>query len=245
LQTEQRDTLLLHAYLDGELGVSESLDAERVISGSDRLAKEAAALRQLKANLHQKLPLESVSADFVARVTRHVGVSAPTQRPSWAALAASIVLAAGISSALTANFLYERRGDALYVESADSHIRALMAASVVDIASSERHVVKPWFNGKSNYAPKVPDLSAEGFPLLGGRLDVIQGVPVPALVYGRRQHKISVWLADASRGPAADGRSINGTNFVVWRSGDLAYWAASDLSPTELTTFAKAFADKP
>lgn len=245
MRTDQRDTLLLHAYLDGELGVSDSLDAERLISGSDTLAKEAAAVRQLKADL-QSLPLEPVSADFVARVIRHVGISAPARRPpSWAALAASIVLAAGISSALTAKFLYELRGDALYVESADSHIRALMAPSAVDVASSERHVVKPWFNGKSSFAPKVPDLAAEGFPLLGGRLDVIQGVSVPALVYGRRLHKISVWLANASRGPSADTRTINGTNFVVWRSGDLTYWAASDLNPTELAAFATAFAKKP
>lgn len=90
----------------------------------------------------------------------------------------------------------------------------------------------------------MPDLAAEGFPLVGGRIDVIAGTPVPALVYGRRLQTISVWAATAPLAVrlTGDATDINGTNLVVWRSGDMTYWAASDLGSAELAAFAKLFA---
>ena len=120
--------------------------------------------------------------------------------------------------------------DSIYAESVDSHLRALMAPQPVDVTSVERHIVKPWFNGKAVQSPKVPDLAAQGFPLVGGRIDVIRGVPVPAVVYNRRLHVISVWAATdalASR-LVKKVQSINGTNLLVWQAGDLTYFAASD-----------------
>lgn len=238
--------VLLHAYLDGELSVSESAEAERAIDADHALAVEAAAVRALKQALRTRLPREKLPADLAAHVARRIGLARPVRRPTWMLLAASVVLALGLSSAVTSVVL--RGGDdRIYAESVDSHLRALMATRPVDVASSERHTVKPWFNGKSTQAPKVADLAAEGFPLLGGRIDVIQGAPVPTLVYGRRLHTISVWTANAAQAARLTqvAASVNGTNLVTWRAGEVTWWAASDLNAEELSAFARAFAAAP
>jgi anti-sigma factor RsiW len=238
--------VLLHAYLDGELSVSESAEAERKIAANDGLAAEAAAVRALKRALRTQLPPEKLPPDFSSRIARRIGLSRPRCRPTWMLLAASVMLSIGLSSAVT-SFVLRGGDDRIYAESVDSHLRALMAARPVDVASSERHTVKPWFNGRSVQAPKVADLAPQGFPLLGGRIDVIRSAPVPTLIYTRRLHTISVWAANDAQGAllTKSATSVNGTNLVVWRAGDLTYWAASDLNPAELTIFAQSFADAP
>ena len=236
---------LIHAYLDGELSLSESIDAERAIAADRALAGEAAAVGALKRALQTKLPPVSLPSDLAARITSRVGL-ARRSRPTWMVMAASVVLAAGLSSVVTWIVL-RSTDDAVYAESVNSHLRALMATRPVEIISGERHAVKPWFNGKSMQAPKVADLSADGFPLVGGRIDVIQGAPIPTLVYNRRLHTISVWAAtDAQAARLTKGTaSVNGTNLVAWRGADMIYWAASDLNAAELATFARAFAAAP
>lgn len=238
--------VLLHAYLDGELSVSESAEAERNIAANEELAAEAAAVRALKHALQTRLPPERLPPDFASRMAGRIGLRPRRSRPTWMLLAASVILAIGLSSAVTL-FVLRMGDDRIYAESVDSHLRALMAVRPVDVASSERHTVKPWFNGRSVHAPKVADLAGQGFPLLGGRIDVIRSVPVPALVYTRRLHTISVWAANDARAAllTKGTASVNGTNLVVWRVADTTYWAASDLDAGELTKFTQAFAAAP
>ena len=242
----QDPTVLVHAYLDGELGAAELAEAERAIGASSALAAEAAAVRALKHALQTRLPPEALPPRFASRIADRVGLRAPARRPGWMALAASVVLAMGLSSVVTAVVL-RSQDDRIYAESVDSHLRSLMAPHPVDVASTERHIVKPWFNGKAVQSPKVPDLSTQGFPLVGGRIDVIRGAPVPAVVYKRRLHTISVWAATDALATrlTKKGQSINGTNLVVWRAGDMTYFAASDLNAAELSTFASLFAAAP
>ena len=242
----QDSTVLVHAYLDGELSAAELAEAERAIWASSALAAEAAAVRSLKHALQTRLPPEALPPRFASRIAESVGLRAPARRPGWMALAASVVLAMGLSSVVTAVVL-RSQDDRIYAESVDSHLRSLMAPHPVDVASTERHIVKPWFNGKAVQSPKVPDLSAQGFPLVGGRIDVIRGAPVPAVVYKRRLHTISVWAATDALATrlTKKGQSINGTNLVVWRAGDMTYFAASDLNAAELSTFASLFAAAP
>jgi anti-sigma factor RsiW len=242
----QDPTVLVHAYLDGELSAADSAEAERAIGASSALAAEAAAVGALKHALHTRLLPEALPPRFASRIADSVGLRTPARRPGWIALAASVVLAMGFSSVVTAVVL-RNQDDGIYAESVDSHLRSLMAPNPVDVASSERHIVKPWFNGKAVQSPKVPDLGTQGFPLMGGRIDVIRGVPVPAVVYKRRLHTISVWAANdalASR-LTKKAQSINGTNLVVWRAGDMTYFAASDLNAAELSTFVGLFAAAP
>ena len=126
---------------------------------------------------------------------------------------------------------------------AASHMRALMAAQPIDVASSDRHTVKPWFNGRIPESPRVVDLSGDGFTLVGGRIDVVGRVPVPTLVYRIRQHVISLSAVPASAAalPASGRGAIAGYNTLSWTDNGLAYWAVSDVAAPDLDAFAKAF----
>jgi anti-sigma factor RsiW len=116
-----------------------------------------------------------------------------------------------------------------------------MATQAVDVASSDRHTVKPWFNGKLPQSPRVVDLAAQGFPLVGGRIDVIGLTPVATLVYRARLHVISLTALPQRRRAGLPDHPIDGYNLVEWTDGQLAYWAVSDLAAPELENFAKAF----
>jgi len=125
----------------------------------------------------------------------------------------------------------------------DGHLRALMAPQPTDVRSSERHTVKPWFNGRIPESPQVVDLASDGYPLIGGRIDVIDTKPVATLVYGRRLHLISVAAVPSTEAPEQPTARppIKGTNLVRWNKDGVSYWAASDLNPAELETFARLF----
>jgi anti-sigma factor RsiW len=122
-----------------------------------------------------------------------------------------------------------------------SHLRSLMASEPVDVTSSDRHTVKPWFNGKLPQSPRVVDLAGQDFALVGGRIDVIGLVPAPTLVYRRRLHLISLTALPVAQAAAAPRRAIDGYNIVEWTDADHAYWAVSDLARPELEEFAAAF----
>src|SRR5437764_7018860 len=119
-------------------------------------------------------------------------------------------------------------------ELVDAHIRSLMTSHLVDVPSSDRHTVKPWFQGKLNFSPDVPDLAAEGFVLSGGRLDALDGAPAAAIVYRRREHVINVFVSPAAgrdREPRA--AASQGYNLVYWTKGGMSYRAISDLNVAE------------
>jgi anti-sigma factor RsiW len=123
-------------------------------------------------------------------------------------------------------------------------VRAMMAPQPTDVSSSDRHTVKPWFSGRIPQAPRVIDLTDKGFPLVGGRIDVVGTRPVPTLVYRHRQHLISLVAAPIASGAAPSTRqTIAGYNVLSWRDDDTAYWAVSDLGLTDLEAFAAAFRD--
>src|SRR6185295_2673554 len=129
--------------------------------------------------------------------------------------------------------------DRLAGEIVDGHMRSLMAAQPTDVASSDRHTVKPWFAGRVPQAPRVIDLTQDGFPLIGGRIDVIGGTPVPTLVYRHRQHLISLSALPGAGAPAP--RAVKGYNLVGWSADGVAYWAVSDLGAGDLEKFARLF----
>lgn len=118
------------------------------------------------------------------------------------------------------------------------HVRSLQANHLVDVETSSRHVVKPWFDGKVAFAPTVVDFAVQGFPLAGGRLDYVRSQPAAALVYRRGLHVINVfvWPGDgADRLGTVSQR--NGYRLEHWQAGGLTYWAVSDLDPAELKRF--------
>ena len=125
------------------------------------------------------------------------------------------------------------------IEIVASHVRSLMQDKPVQIASSERHTVKPWFGGKIDFSPNVKDLAAQGFPLVGARVDYVGGRRVAVLVYMRRLHVINVFMwpstGEGPREPQAI--SLKGYNSVAWTAGDMTQWAVSDLNLPELREF--------
>jgi len=239
--------LLVHAYLDGELDPAHALEIERQIAADPALAAERARVEALRRAIADKLPREAPPPALARRIEAAVGLQARpssrfSSRPSWRALAASVLLAVFASSGATWIALQGGAGTTADTVVAD-HMRALMAPQPVDVVSTDRHTVKPWFNGRIPQAPRVVDLANEGFPLVGGRVDVVGRVPVPTLVYRHRQHLISLFAVPAGRDAtlAAARRAISGYNVLSWTDDGIAYWAVSDLAAADLDTFAKAF----
>jgi anti-sigma factor RsiW len=235
--------LLVHAYVDGELDPASALAVRAQIDQNPRLAAEFAAASALQKTLRETFPREPLPAAFRYRVDTTVGRRKAWSRPSWGALAASVLVAVSLSSASTWFASHVPAGDHVLDEIVDSHMRSLIASKPTEVAASERHVIKPWFNGRIPQAPRVVDLKAEGFPLLGARIDVIGKTPVPTLVYTRRLHTISLIALPAADGTqaVASARMDSGYNIVRWADGNTRYVATSDLNAGELVAFAKAF----
>ena len=164
-------------------------------------------------------------------------------RVSWSRIAAAALVAAVVGSGATAALM---RGGAERSPVAEqvlaSHIRSLMPGHLTDVASTDQHNVKPWFNGRVNLSPPVPRLDSAGYPLVGGRLDYVDGRPAAVVVYQRRQHVINVfwWAArdGAAAGSAQRASSENGYNVIRGRVDGLERWIVSDLNGAELEDFA-------
>jgi anti-sigma factor RsiW len=236
------DRLLLNAYVDGELDLAHALEFEQRLAADPTLAAAHARLVALRGAIAARLPREQASPQLRRRVAALA--RPPATAPGWRALAASVAVAFVAGSALT-YAVHDLGGGGpgqpppaqLLVA---SHLRSLMASQPFDVASSDRHTVKPWFNGKIPESPRVVDLTSQGFQLAGGRIDVIDLTPVPTLVYKRRLHVISLTALPAKLG-ASPPRAIDGYNIADWTDGNITYWAVSDLAAPELEEFARAF----
>jgi anti-sigma factor RsiW len=237
--------LLVHAYVDGELDPAHALEMERQFAGDPALAAERERVDSLRRAIREQLPVEAAPADLARRIESSLNLRREDPRtsshPSWRALAASVVLGVVLASGTTWFVLHPDPADTSADMIVASHVRALMAPQPFDVASSDRHTVKPWFNGRIADAPRVVDLADQGFPLVGGRVDVIGRAPVATLVYRLRQHLISLTAVPGGRMIAATPREIAGYNILSWREDGTAYSAVSDVAAPDLETFAKAF----
>jgi anti-sigma factor RsiW len=233
----------LAAYLDDELGVADAIRIEQHLATCAlcRGARdESLSLRSELAGLAYHAPPE-----LARRVRDRVRLAARKETPGhkrqyWSAAAAALViLAAGLSLLLV---MSRPKRSAIEAGIFDAHIRSLQAGHLLDVPSSDRHTVKPWFQGKLDFAPSIPDLAAaSGWILQGGRLDYVNGRAVAALVYQRRNHIINVFVSpDHGRGDGTiQSQDNQGYHSLHWNDPEMTYWVISDLNAAELLEFAR------
>lgn len=245
--------MMLHNLLDGELDAAHVARCEEHVATCAGCAAELARLRALRGVLGRddvrwRAP-DALRARVLDDIVRHDGVRvrrgaglhaggwgrfiAGLQR--WSLAASLAVLAASLFIVLTPL----ERGGQLPDDLVAGHVRSLLADHLTDVASSNRHVVKPWFVGKVDFAPPVIDLRDEGFPLIGGRVDYIDEHVAAALVYRRHKHIINLFIWPAN-GTSSKSMTREGYNLVNWTRNGLTFWAVSDVDADELKQFRQA-----
>jgi anti-sigma factor RsiW len=241
--------MLANGYIDGELDLTQALSFEKHLESCTECRALYERHQQLRRLMQQPGVYYEVPDDLRTRVADHVrppdsagkkrGARGPGMQ--WRLYAS---LASGAAVAVFAVLFFQLKGpsseELVARQVVSSHVRSLMADHLADIASSDQHTVKPWFNGKLDFAPVVKDLKAEGFPLAAGRLDYLADRPVAALVYKRRQHTINLFLWPSAESDSAPKLvSIRGYNVMHWTMASMTYWAVSDLNAGELKQFVR------
>lgn len=247
---ETRD--LLDAYADNALGLADAARLNRHLPGCAACRAELEALRALGHAVRAEAPYHRAPASLRERVVGALpreaepAASTPRRIAGWGVLAWTNVATAAIAAGalvLAAALWLQRPGpqDTLEPQIVSSHVRALLSGHPIDVVSTDRHTVKPWFNGRLDYAPPVVDLASRGFPLRGGRVDYVGGRRVAVLTYHAGGHPIDLYLFPAAGGAAAPvTRSDAGYALATWAAGGLRYWAITDAEPTVLQGFVQA-----
>jgi len=244
--------LALHAMVDGELDTLASVALETHLRNCAGCRTALARLEAIRADfaesdLHYRAPQslhDAVAAMLPAARpaanSMRARRSAPGRLGPWLGGGAIGALAASIALLLALPQLTEA---GLPDELVAAHVRSLQVAHLVDVQTSDRHVVKPWFNGRIDFSPPVVELAPEGFPLVGGRLDYIGGRDVAAIVYRRRLHHINLFVRPAPTGvsPLSATMRHDSYSIVRWTTGGLEYWAVSDIDEGDLDQFRDAF----
>jgi anti-sigma factor RsiW len=234
---------LIHPYIDGELDAANATDMEQHLRECEECRSAELRIRSLRTALANSSPgfrapsqLRADIRSAIRRETKSTGDSQPTWL-GWLAPVAALALLI-IGSVFLQNSRATR--DRIVDEVIADHVRSLLATHLVDVASSDQHTVKPWFNGKIDFAPEVRDFAGEGFPLIGGRLDYLKGETVVALVYRRNQHPINLLVmpAQGTRDTRPSGLTRRGYNVQHWIRHEMEYWAVSDVNADELRQFA-------
>lgn len=241
---------LLHAYIDDELDLVRSMELEDHLAECADCAQQVESFRTVRATmaaaeLRYATP-EKFRASLIEELERaeRPVMAVPSSRlrargvPFWNWIAAAACLLVAIGALLV--YSGTRRDQTLARELVSDHVRSLMASHLTDVLTSDQHTVKPWFAGKLDFSPRVRDLTTDGFELIGGRLDYVDGRQAAAIVYQRRKHLINLFTWPVKSGdesPHATGQQ--GFNLVEWTQDGMYYCAVSDLNQQELGDFAE------
>jgi anti-sigma factor RsiW len=244
--------IMLHALLDGELDAGHAREVEAHLADCAGCAARLAAFREMRsamagADLKPRAPaalrarIEAALPSQPPRADAAVLPFRPSRRSFFSGFGAGAVLSGALAASLALTVFRNDRDQATANDVVSAHIRSLQANHLMDVETSDQHTVKPWFDGKVDVAPPVIDLTADGFTLLGGRLDYIDGDPVASVVYRRRNHIINLFVAQhlGAAQAAVSARTVQGYNVRHWSEQGLEYWAVSDLNPDELGEFVR------
>ena len=238
--------ILLHALLDGELDAGHAREVEAHVANCPHCAAELRAYRELQkamaaAQLHFTAP---------ASLRRHIEKAfpvAPQRASSRRSVLKGFVMGTALSTAMAASLVVAvfrtDQDQQVLGDIVSAHVRSLQANHLTDVQTSDQHTVKPWFNGKLDIAPPVVDLTAQGFTLIGGRLDYVDGKNVASIVYRRRKHVINLFVAEASGSEQHGSRldTMQGFNIRRWTAQGLEFIAVSDINAEELQEFVDKF----
>lgn len=230
--------LLLGGLIDGELDAANTALVEAHVERCEGCREELERLQAVRNLLDREGVRHSAPEALSKRIAAFPELSQKATNenrlPSW--LAPGVIGALAASLAMIAFVNPVQQQSALDDQLISSHVRSLQPGHLTDVETTNQHIVKPWFNGKIDFAPPVPELADNGFPLAGGRLDSINGKTVAAIVYHRRLHTVNlfVWRETSGLG----GTSIeDGFSLVEWSEGGLNFAAVSDISADELRLF--------
>ena len=246
--------ILLHALIDGELDAGHARDVETHVAACPACAEKLKAFRAMRETMAQAPLKEAAPAHLRSRIEAALAVpaaatSAPRQtwlasmRASWknffGGFAVGTALSAAVAASLVIAVVRSDQNQQIASDVVSAHLRSLQAGHLTDVETSDQHTVKPWFNGKLDVAPPVIDLTAEGFTLIGGRLDDINGETAAAIVYRRRNHVINLFVTEnvGAKQAGATATTRHGFNVRHFSEGGLDFWAVSDINPTELDEF--------
>lgn len=236
--------ILLHALLDGELDAGHAREVENHVASCPRCAAGLRAFREMRETM------AGANLQFVAPpgLRRRIEAALPQPRlASRRSLLQGFAMGSAVSAlaatGLVAIVLRHDDEQRILAEVVSAHLRSLQPAHLTDVVSTDQHTVKPWFNGKLDVAPPVIDLAAQGFTLVGGRLDSVDARTLGAVVYRRRSHVINLFVAQAASAEqrAARIETVQGFNIRRWSERGLNYWAVSDLGADELAEFGEKF----
>jgi anti-sigma factor RsiW len=236
---------MVDAYVDGELPATDSAAFELALEGCPECRRRLQAARTM-SGLLRELPTEPAPDLLRARIERELRTISVKAAPRllreptrWNAMAASLIVAVGIGW-LGGNL--SGQGARATDELISGYLRVASSEHSVDVASTDRHTVKPWFAGRIDYSPPVYDLKIVGFPLEGGRVDVVDGRKVSVLVYRHNQHRLALtlWPASSTGSVPPNVMQRDGFALAEWRHAEFEMRAVADLAPGEMKSFATA-----
>jgi anti-sigma factor RsiW len=240
---------LLDGYADGELDLVNHLQVEQHVEVCEDCASRVKKTSNLSKALSDDVFYYRAPNELREKIRASLGPPEPeAAKEKWwkwrwlPALSAAAVAAVALATLLV--FLPSTRStdDVLASEVVSAHVRSMMIDNhLTDVPSTDQHTVKPWFDGKLDFAPPVIDLTPQGFVLIGGRLDYVAGRSVAALVYQRRQHKINLFIFPSGSNSSTQNQILvkQGYNVVHWDRSGMTFWAVSDLNLNELQEFAQ------
>jgi anti-sigma factor RsiW len=240
-------------YVDGELDLSRTIEMETHLQVCAECARELERLQALRAALRHGALAYAAPEGLRERIQSSMRTSIPTNVPErasgwhplqflrWAGAFAVLALCAVTAWQLLPGLRGRTSDQQLAAEILTSHVRSLEAGHLMDVASTDQHTVKPWFDGKLDFSPPVEDLASDDFPLVGGRLDYLEDREVAALVYQRRKHFINVFVWPDAAGSSSTQTIApqQGYNMMRWSRAGFQFWAVSDVSAPDLAEFVR------
>jgi anti-sigma factor RsiW len=249
MSCDHADTVL-HGYFDNELDALGAAEFDRHLEQCSECVEALEALKSLRSYMNLAQLYAKMSVSFRKKVLADLSSASPVfivpaRMPwRWLAIAAAFLVLAYTGWQVASVHRGDNYETVRAAEVVDAHLRSLQPGHLTDVVSSDQHTVKPWFDGKLDFSPPVRDFADQGFPLQGGRLDVLHGRAIAALVYGRRKHLVNILIWPTSEQDAFPrAGSRQGYQWIDWRKGGMEFCAVSDTAPSDLEQLQRLFAE--